>query len=143
MKNYCVFCKEVMACEVLYVAQFLVCFQLSVEGFFVDFFFQLLSVCLFVGEFHISESFGLLFFELSAVLVDLQSLLVEGLLLELLHLLAAFALFLLLLPPHFGLQLLDALPVAAGCVLRGVLRSSPAKILRLEGPWVCVWKAWV
>ena len=103
-----------MSCEVLDVTKFLVCLQLSLQGLFVDFFFQLLSVGLFICDFHVSESFTLLFFELFAVLVDLDSLLIEGFLLNLLRSLVTFTFILLLFPPHLGLQLLDAFAVAAG-----------------------------
>jgi len=132
-----------MSCEVVDVTKLLVCRQLSLQRLFVDFFFQLLSVGLFICHFHVSESFALLFFELFAVLVDLDSLLIKGFLLNLLRSFAKFAFILLLFPPHLGLQLLDAFAVAAGWVEMEVLRSSPAKTLRLEGPWICVWKAWV
>jgi hypothetical protein len=88
--------------------------ELSLEGLLVDLLLELLGVGLLVGHLHIPEALALLLLELPAVLVDLQRLLVEGLLLRLLHLLATLALLLLLPPPRVRLQLLDPLAVAAG-----------------------------
>lgn len=123
-----------MAGEELDMSLFFLRFQLSLKSFFVDLLFELLQIGLFVRDFHVSQSFLFLFLELFAILIDLDCLLVKLLLFQSVHPLSSLFLLFLLPPPDIGLQLLDPLTIATCCIDQIVLKSSPLKIFRLEGP---------
>ena len=73
--------------------------QISIKTFFVDFLFHLLHIGLLGSNFHISQPFRFLFFELFSVLVDLNGLLIKHVFLLLFHHIPSVFLLLLLSPP--------------------------------------------
>jgi hypothetical protein len=81
MIHYCVFCVKIMTRKILDVVDLLVSLKLSFKSLFINLFFKLLKVGLFVGDFHIPQSLTFLFLQLFAIFVNLNSLLVESLLL--------------------------------------------------------------
>ena len=68
----------------------------------------MLLVEVFVGDLHLGESLGFLLFELFAVIVDLEGLLIVEFLLELLVIFAFLLFFHLLLVPVVSLELLES-----------------------------------
>ena len=141
--KYSVLGEEVMTSDVLDVVELFLGGEIPVKGFPVHFFLKLLVVGLFGGNFHILKPLGFLLLELFAILIDLDGLLVKDLFFGLLHFVPPVLLLLLLPPPDVGLDLLHSFTISAGCIALLLLRSYPAIILRLLGPRICPWSAWL
>lgn len=91
--------------------------EFSLEGFAIEFLLELLFIEIFVGDLHFGESMGFFLFQLFAIFVDLDGLLIIELFFELLVAFAFLFLLHLLSVPVVGLELLESFTITSSQIL--------------------------